>query len=184
MGRPAAALFVILLCAALFTVAASAASAIAPFLPHAKPLVKGKTVIKYMGTLHPTKINGKVVGDKGASGKIVMKGIRYASTSYASSLFFQVLNIASGGEPPSTSFGASCIPNSFEPPLTKTWVEVTSSKSARRKRYSFIVKEFSGAKSLAEVRSAMGEAMASGKFIRVNHTNNKLVLCGKLTKVI
>ncbi|CAI5466954.1 unnamed protein product [Closterium sp. Yama58-4] len=178
MGHPAAAsLFAILLCAALFTAAASAASLLAPLLPHAKPLVKGKTVIKYVGNLRPTKVNGKVVGDKGASGKIIMKGIRYASTSYASSLFFQVLNIASGGEPPSTSFGASCIPNGFEPPMSKTWVEVTSSKSARRKRYSFIVKEFSGAKSLAEVRSAMDEAL------RVNHSNNKLVLCGKLIKV-
>ncbi|CAI5973284.1 unnamed protein product, partial [Closterium sp. NIES-64] len=41
--------------------AASAASA--------KPLLyKGKTFIKYVAKMKPTKRNGKIVGDKGASG--------------------------------------------------------------------------------------------------------------------
>ncbi|CAI5532020.1 unnamed protein product, partial [Closterium sp. Naga37s-1] len=40
----------------------------------AKPLVwKGRTVYKYVTKLRPTRLEGKVVGDKGASGKYVTK---------------------------------------------------------------------------------------------------------------
>ncbi|CAI7775750.1 unnamed protein product, partial [Closterium sp. NIES-53] len=73
--------------AALFTAAASA-SLLSPLLPrggdsvspasvaHARPLVwQGKTIFKYAVKLHPTKINGKLVGDEGASGKYIVKAV-------------------------------------------------------------------------------------------------------------
>ncbi|CAI5518642.1 unnamed protein product, partial [Closterium sp. Naga37s-1] len=72
--------------AALLT-AAAPASALPPLLPRhggssaayaalARPLrLKGKTVQKYVTKLYPTKLNGKLVGDKGASGKFVIKAV-------------------------------------------------------------------------------------------------------------
>ncbi|CAI5940738.1 unnamed protein product [Closterium sp. NIES-64] len=43
----------------------------------ARPLAnKGKTIFKYVVKLRPTKRNGKVVGDAGASGKILVKALK------------------------------------------------------------------------------------------------------------
>ncbi|CAI5940798.1 unnamed protein product [Closterium sp. NIES-64] len=81
-----ASLLCVLLCEALFTAGgASRASFGAPLPPsnggsaavpsaaQAKPLVwKGKTIMKYVAKLTPTKSNGNVVGDTGASGKVVI----------------------------------------------------------------------------------------------------------------
>ncbi|CAI5486636.1 unnamed protein product [Closterium sp. Naga37s-1] len=76
--------------------AASVASA-----AHARPLVsKGKTTMKYVVNLRPTKVNGKIVGDKGASGKVVLKVVRYSATSYYHHYVLQVLNIKSEGKAP------------------------------------------------------------------------------------
>ncbi|CAI5506066.1 unnamed protein product [Closterium sp. Naga37s-1] len=78
------------LCRAVFFTASSAA--FPPFLSRvgsasaastaaqAEPLaVKGKTVEKWVAKLRPAKINGKVVGDKGASGKTVVKVVSVSS---------------------------------------------------------------------------------------------------------
>ncbi|CAI5461206.1 unnamed protein product [Closterium sp. Yama58-4] len=55
--------------------AASAASASST--ASARPLVwKGTTFLKYTVKLRPTMLKGKLVGDAGASGKIVYKGVR------------------------------------------------------------------------------------------------------------
>ncbi|CAI5475132.1 unnamed protein product [Closterium sp. Yama58-4] len=83
----------LLLCAAFLT--AVAASTLPPFplrdgsvltaasAAQAKPSVwKGKAIIKYVNKLRPTKINGKVVGDKGAFSKLVLSGVRYSATYY------------------------------------------------------------------------------------------------------
>ncbi|CAI5968986.1 unnamed protein product [Closterium sp. NIES-65] len=106
--------------AALFTEAASA-SLLAPLLPRggdsvspasaaqARPLVwQGKTIFKYAVKLHPTKINGKLVGDEGASGKYILKAVRYSATSYYIKYTVFILNIRSGGEAPTLSGGKSC----------------------------------------------------------------------------
>ncbi|CAI5496735.1 unnamed protein product, partial [Closterium sp. Naga37s-1] len=72
---------------AAFLAAGASASIFPPFLAHggvsnpaasaaqaAKPMVwKGKTVLKYVAKFRPSTLNGKVIGDKGASGKYVTK---------------------------------------------------------------------------------------------------------------
>ncbi|CAI5480521.1 unnamed protein product [Closterium sp. Yama58-4] len=87
----------LLLCAALCTVyGASGASLLVPFLPHhggssagasstanpsaafsaanpSGPVVHRRLILKWVAHLHPSKLNGKVVGDKGASGKVKLK---------------------------------------------------------------------------------------------------------------
>ncbi|CAI5510519.1 unnamed protein product, partial [Closterium sp. Naga37s-1] len=90
-------LCLLLLCAAVCTAyGASATSLLAPLVSHqggsstastatasstasaahGRPLVyKGKTIVKYVAKLRPTVLNGKVVGDAGASGKMMMKAV-------------------------------------------------------------------------------------------------------------
>ncbi|CAI5487717.1 unnamed protein product [Closterium sp. Naga37s-1] len=44
----------------------------------AKPTVwQGRTIVKYVANLHPTKYNGKVVGDAGAFGKMVFMAVLF-----------------------------------------------------------------------------------------------------------
>ncbi|CAI5467437.1 unnamed protein product, partial [Closterium sp. Yama58-4] len=105
-------LVIVLLCAALFT-AATSASLLSPLLPRggdiispasaaqARPMVwQGKTIFKYVVKLRPTKINGKLVGDEDASGKYILKAVRYSATSYYIKYTVDILNIRSGGEAP------------------------------------------------------------------------------------
>ncbi|CAI5503455.1 unnamed protein product [Closterium sp. Naga37s-1] len=110
MGLPGSPFIIVLLCAALFTAAASA-SFLGPFFPRGdgssvplasqavKPQIwKGNVFEKYVAKLRPTKINGKVVGDKGASGIFVLKGVSYGGPVNA---FYEVYalyrNLKSGG---------------------------------------------------------------------------------------
>ncbi|CAI5505010.1 unnamed protein product [Closterium sp. Naga37s-1] len=97
----------LLLCATVCTAyGAASATSFAPLLSQdggssaasaaqaTKPLVwKGKTMVKYVAKLSPTKRNGKVVGDAGASGKIVLKAVRYSATSFRVLIDFQFLNV-------------------------------------------------------------------------------------------
>ncbi|CAI5952486.1 unnamed protein product [Closterium sp. NIES-65] len=106
------------LCAALFTVAASASlfpaalrdgGVTAASAAQTKPLAwKGKTIAKYMTKLRPTKLNGRLVGDKGAPGKYVLKAVRYSPTSYYITYYMEILHIRSEGKMPTFSAGASC----------------------------------------------------------------------------
>ncbi|CAI5488363.1 unnamed protein product, partial [Closterium sp. Naga37s-1] len=76
--------------AAFFTAGATTASAtlLAPLLSRggnisaaasaaqARPLVwKGKVVEKYVAKMHATKSKGKLIGDSGAWGKLVLKSV-------------------------------------------------------------------------------------------------------------
>ncbi|CAI5529614.1 unnamed protein product, partial [Closterium sp. Naga37s-1] len=84
MERRTARLFSFLLCAAFFTAAASTpifprdcgggGSGSGVSAPQSKPW-KGKALMKYVVKYRPTKVNGKVVGDKGASAKLVITGV-------------------------------------------------------------------------------------------------------------
>ncbi|CAI5506014.1 unnamed protein product, partial [Closterium sp. Naga37s-1] len=86
MERAPPLLFVLLCAAAFFTAAAASASIFPPFLARdgsasaasagqfAKKQ-KGKVIDKYVVKLHPPKENGKVIGDKGASGKCATKSV-------------------------------------------------------------------------------------------------------------
>ncbi|CAI5937091.1 unnamed protein product, partial [Closterium sp. NIES-64] len=65
---------------------ASPRASLAAFLPtagllpvtssaHATPPVKGKVFMRYVARLTPPRSNGKVVGDRGATGRNVLKGV-------------------------------------------------------------------------------------------------------------
>ncbi|CAI5510528.1 unnamed protein product, partial [Closterium sp. Naga37s-1] len=95
--------------AALFTAyGASAAS----FLPHdagviaastrhsRRLMLKGKRLVKYVAVLHPTKYDGQVIGDKAASGRVIVKAVRYSSTNYAIFIKVAIFDIKSGGKIP------------------------------------------------------------------------------------
>ncbi|CAI5521162.1 unnamed protein product, partial [Closterium sp. Naga37s-1] len=193
--------------AAIFTAAASAASPLAPIrvesvpprdgndssaasaasAAHATPLGlwKGKTIMKYAAKLFPTKYNGKLVGDKGASGSVVLKALRYSSGAYANIWEIHVLNIPSGGKAPYAKFGKSCTPADDDVGLPTSWVNVTKNgKMARRNHYSFAIKLVFGAHTLAEVRRALAATMSGGSFLRAGHSKNDRALCGKITKVV
>ncbi|CAI5961293.1 unnamed protein product [Closterium sp. NIES-65] len=117
-------LLVLLLCLAFFTAAAASASNFPPLLARdgsasaasaaqdAKPLAKkGKVIDKYVVKLRPPKENGKVIGDKGASGKCATKSVMYSSTSYAYVLICKVFKIASGGKKPASANMRTCTNN-------------------------------------------------------------------------
>ncbi|CAI5532476.1 unnamed protein product [Closterium sp. Naga37s-1] len=66
---------------------ASPPASLAAFLPaagrlpvtssgRATPSVKGKVFLRYVARLTPPRSNGKVVGDRGATGKVIMKGMK------------------------------------------------------------------------------------------------------------
>ncbi|CAI7775754.1 unnamed protein product [Closterium sp. NIES-53] len=90
MNRATSLQLMILFCAVLLTAVASA-SLLPPLLPpdenfyaasasQPRPLRwKGRRLSKYVAKLRPTKINGGLVGDKGASGKYVVEAVRYVS---------------------------------------------------------------------------------------------------------
>ncbi|CAI5506069.1 unnamed protein product [Closterium sp. Naga37s-1] len=186
-----------LLCAAFFFGSAASASIFPPFLAHlgsppgaasaaqaVKPLYwKGKTVIKYVAKMPPTKQNGKVVGDKGAWGRYVIKVVRYSATTYYATYDAFIMSIKSGGKEPYQGTGASCAGD-----VTQgggQWTNITSDKNGRLKRYSFTSHLSFGPKSLAEMKTmiALGLKQAGGPYIKIGHEKNPHAICGKLKKV-
>ncbi|CAI7776820.1 unnamed protein product [Closterium sp. NIES-53] len=189
-------LLFVLLCAAFFTAAAASASVFPPFLARdssasaasaaqvAKPLAnkKGKVIDKYVVKLHPPKENGKVIGDKGASGKCATKSVMYSSTSYAYVSICKVFKIASGGKKPASSNKPSCTGNGGVQGDTELpWVNIT--QAGQNKRYSFKLKMEVRLKTLAEVRAAIASDLASGAYFQIGHDINPFALCGKTMKV-
>ncbi|CAI5477403.1 unnamed protein product [Closterium sp. Yama58-4] len=178
MARSTPLVFV-LLCAAFFTVAASA-SIFPLFLPkagvsagtaaaaQAKPLVwKGKTVSSEVR----------------ASGKHVAKVVRYSATTYYATYHFAALNIKSGGKAPLFTHGFSCTEPSSGPDIQ--WVNITSDRTGRRKRYSFTFTVNQGPHSLADSREEVaGYYKVFGPYMRIGLENSKYPsLCGKVKKV-
>ncbi|CAI5961354.1 unnamed protein product [Closterium sp. NIES-65] len=121
MERTPPLVFVLLLCAAFLTAAAASASIFPPFLARhgsasavsaaqlAKPLKqKGKVLEKRAAKLRPTRKNGKVIGDKWASGKMVFKTVMYSASSYAGIYACNIFKIDSGGQTPGSSGVPSC----------------------------------------------------------------------------
>ncbi|CAI7810195.1 unnamed protein product [Closterium sp. NIES-53] len=188
-----AAYLLILLCAAHLT-AAAPASALPPLLPRdggssaasaaqARPLrLKGKTVQKYVTKLYPTKLNGKLVGDKGASGKFVIKAVRFSTATYYIVYIVKVFNIKSGGYP-SVGTGSSCAATELGA-FPFPFKNITSAKSGRRKRYSFAFSGAQGPMMLEEAFGGIVVVLVDGLFVRVGYTGNFQALCGKLKKTV
>ncbi|CAI7810168.1 unnamed protein product [Closterium sp. NIES-53] len=181
-----AALLCVLLCAALFT--AGGASAV-PFPPSdsaavvpsavqaAKPLYwKGKTIRKYVAKLTPTKSNGKVIGDAGASGVDVVKAIMFSSDHYQVSLKVQALNLKYGSSIPSIGVG-TCGLTSKATHLP--WINITNNKAGHRKCYSFVLDMVVGSVPKDRVIPAMDAFVKPGLFAVVSHAKSDHALCGK-----
>ncbi|CAI5506274.1 unnamed protein product [Closterium sp. Naga37s-1] len=112
------------------------------------------TTMKYVVKMRPTKLNGKVIGDKGASGKEVIKAVRRSASKYYIIYFFKVMNIRSGGAAPNVGSGSSCL-GAVVGQQEQTWVNTATNKSGRRKRYSFTSTSEYGPMSEKEVREAL-----------------------------
>ncbi|CAI5976556.1 unnamed protein product [Closterium sp. NIES-65] len=81
---------------------------------HATPLVKGKVFLRYVARLTPPRSNGKVVGDRGATGKVIMKGIKASASANYVVLKVRVNNVRSGGAVPSMDTVLNCLAGKFE----------------------------------------------------------------------
>ncbi|CAI5481677.1 unnamed protein product [Closterium sp. Yama58-4] len=92
--------------------------------------------VKYVAKFRPSTLNRKVIGDKGASGKYVRKIVRYSATTYYSESVISILTIKTGGKEPNIRVAKSCTGASQDIPAQ--WTNITSDKTGRRKRYSFV----------------------------------------------
>ncbi|CAI5518652.1 unnamed protein product [Closterium sp. Naga37s-1] len=177
----------ILFCAVLLTAVASA-SLLTPLLPpdapasRTKPLRwKGRRMSKYVAKLRPTKINGGLVGDKGASGKYVVEAVRYSGTNSYMYLTLDVMNIKSGGKAPAVTISGSCAVNALGD-TGLGFLNITSRKSGRRKRYSFTYSLTEGPKSAKEIRTMVADKVLPARFVTIGHDINFMALCGKFKK--
>ncbi|CAI5461205.1 unnamed protein product [Closterium sp. Yama58-4] len=153
--------------------AASAAST-----AQAMPLVyKGKRYGKYKAKLRPTKLNGKVVGDAGASGTISIKAVKYSSTSYSLSIKFLVLNLKAGEQPTFDSV-ASCSQGSTSSRFTFTNI---TRPNSRRKRYSFRARVDQAVTSETNMHGAIAQLVSL--HLAIGRAGNNFALCGKAVKV-
>ncbi|CAI5469079.1 unnamed protein product [Closterium sp. Yama58-4] len=110
----------------------------------AKPLArKFKTVEKYVAKMRPTVLKGKVIGCKGASGKMVMKVVRYSATNYQYSFTVNLMKLQNGGAlPASVGYATACTGRTNADMIS--WHNLTTDKQGRAKRYSFQGFAFSG----------------------------------------
>ncbi|GJP82974.1 hypothetical protein CLOP_g13187, partial [Closterium sp. NIES-67] len=136
--------------------------------------------------LRPTKRNGKVVGDKGASGSLVLKLVRYSSTSFAEVSRFRILNVKSGSEP-LIGTARTCL-TATPAAFTSPFVNATSDKGARRKRYSFFYDSSAGgmpseANGRTDIEHFLG-LDAGDRYVVVGHPDNMLALCGKSVRKV
>ncbi|CAI5467591.1 unnamed protein product [Closterium sp. Yama58-4] len=193
---------ILLFCAvALFTAAASA-SLLGPagsFLPLARdsggshvPLAsttqaatpqQSQKLPKYVAKLRPTKINKKVVGDKGARGKFVMKNIRSGTDTYTQ-IFAIYRNLKSEGASPLDIQGGSCLVTTGSPILpdyVRPYTNLTT-RSSRPGRYSFGYKLTIGPLPASDLNYIIAQVLSKGGYTRVQHGEKQVGLCGKLKK--
>ncbi|CAI6011983.1 unnamed protein product [Closterium sp. NIES-65] len=199
MNSERAALLCMLLCAALFIAHGASASS---FLPHdagaiaasataatstlhpRRQLLKGKIIARFGAVLRPTWHQGKVIGDKGASGRVVVKAVRYSEARYTVFLKIFIFAIKSRGKNPMTTPASTCTsgtPSYMNIPEDK-WLNITTRRGGSNKRYSFKM----AATSPTTVESAAIEdarlITGGGKYFLVGHEGKKYALCGKYVR--
>ncbi|CAI5467406.1 unnamed protein product [Closterium sp. Yama58-4] len=178
----------ILLCAVLLTAVASA-SLLTPLLPpdasasRTKPQRwKGRRISKYVAKLRSTKINGGLVGDKGASGKYVVEAVKYSGVNSYMYLTLDVVNIKSGGKAPAVTISSSCAVNALGD-TGLGFLNITNRRSGRRKRYSFTYSSTVGPNTGKEIRSMVADkVLPAPRFVTIGHDTNFMALCGKFKK--
>ncbi|CAI5461197.1 unnamed protein product [Closterium sp. Yama58-4] len=187
MERRASLLCRLLLCVTVCTAYGATATSFLSLLPRdsgssaastaqATPTVwQGKTIMKYVAIMHPTKVNGKVVGDKGASGRMEFKAVRFSATSYRFIYKLRLFNLK-GGETPWMDFAPTCFTTLR---YNSEATNITSPKDARRKRYSFIYDFVGHVGTEADARANVWSLVSSTHAI-VGRTGMQYALCGKV----
>ncbi|CAI5530525.1 unnamed protein product [Closterium sp. Naga37s-1] len=197
----------LLLCATLCTAyGASAASLLAPILSHhggssavasaasaavspsaasstvnpSGSVVHGRLILKWVAHLRPAKFNGKVVGDRGASGKVKLKVVELTPSLYKLSYDYKIFSLR-GGDAPKLGYLDSCFADGILAPATM--VNITKPKT-RRRRYSFTSHGELQANSESTARKSIESFTQSGAFAVVGREGNKVALCGKLKKKV
>ncbi|CAI7850304.1 unnamed protein product, partial [Closterium sp. NIES-53] len=103
---------------------------------YATPLVKGKVFLRYVARLTPPRSNGKVVGDRGATGKVIMKGIKASASACYLVIKMRVNNIQSGGAAPFISAVTNCLAGMYEEGYEGIgWENITRTSGGRPKPY-------------------------------------------------
>ncbi|CAI7782174.1 unnamed protein product, partial [Closterium sp. NIES-53] len=100
--------------------AASTPVSLAAFLPAARrlpvtssayttPLVKGKVFLHYVARLAPPPSNGKVVGDRGATRRVTLKGVKASASASYAVLKMRVNSVKYGGAVPYVDVVSTCL---------------------------------------------------------------------------
>ncbi|CAI5467589.1 unnamed protein product [Closterium sp. Yama58-4] len=196
MRRSGTHFLILLLCAALFNAASASlvgsslsrddgsSAPLASTAQAATPQqLQKKSFAKYVAKLRPTKYDNRlIVGDKGASGIFVAKGIRSSSTIAYAQLRVLFRNLKSKGASPSQSFGDTCNVISLQTD-ENNYRNLTTAKAGRRGRYTFGYILRVGPASEAQVRAYIADnIVAQGTYVRVGHPENLVALCGKFKK--
>ncbi|CAI5469077.1 unnamed protein product [Closterium sp. Yama58-4] len=154
----------------------------------AKPLARrGKIVDKYVAKLRPTKVNGKVIGCKGASGRMVMKITKYSATNYRYSFTTNLIKLQNGGGSPGfVSYAHSCTASNEFADLI-SWYNIATDKDGRARRYSFQAFSLSEGP-LADMRRGVAQRLSNGNYFQAGYTTTGGItvyaLCGKIKKVV
>ncbi|CAI5487734.1 unnamed protein product [Closterium sp. Naga37s-1] len=149
--------------------------------PQAKALgPKGQWILKLVAKLRPTKCNGKVVGDKGASGKIVIAAVKYSASSYTTTTKFLLQNLK-GGDKPVYGYVRKCTetPADSRPMADLAFVNITSAAGGQRGRYSWKFESETLQNTELDARLAVYLAVSSS-FAVIGRAGNERALYGQV----
>ncbi|GJP40212.1 hypothetical protein CLOM_g24487, partial [Closterium sp. NIES-68] len=135
--------------------------------------------------LRPTRNNGKLVGDKGATGKVWLKGVKAFAGGHYVVTKLRLDNIQSGGTPPQVQGVYSCMDGLYEEGGENfQWQSITGNRGQLANRYSFIAATKAGPMTKAEVLEYIQwfVSMIGNSPLVASHPYNNYALCGKLRK--
>ncbi|CAI5461208.1 unnamed protein product [Closterium sp. Yama58-4] len=125
---------------------------------------------EYSVKLRPAKANGKVIGDKGARGKMLYRVMRYSPSSYTTKIKVLLFNLK-GGDSPVYGFAGTC---SGVPATTLAFLNITRPKA---KRFSWKFESEQSVASQSAGKAAL-DAVVTDAYGTVGRAGNKLALCG------
>ncbi|CAI5506194.1 unnamed protein product [Closterium sp. Naga37s-1] len=159
-----------------------------------QPLTARLSLISYHGadcallganTLTPPRSNGKVVGDRGATGRNVLKGVKASASDSYLVLMTRLNNLRSGGAAPCITPLSNCLAGKFKEEYVGVgWKNITRTRGDWPKRYSFASSIIVGPLPQADIRAFILSYthQSSGTHMVVSHPKNGHALCGKVKK--
>ncbi|GJP40251.1 hypothetical protein CLOM_g24519 [Closterium sp. NIES-68] len=152
---------------------------------HGWPVVKGKVFVCYVAKLRPTRSNGKVVGDRGATGKAWVKGVKAVDGSFLV-MKVRVDNIRSGGSLPQVRVHSSCLEGMYDKEYGNSdpYQRIAGNRGHLVNRYSFIAGTKFGPATMAQTQQGIQYyvSLLGNDLFVASHQNNNFSLCGKLRK--